>query len=119
MSRIFTSLVILALSFLVFNILLGLRTGDYNGEFDRVQKPLQKITHTVAQDGHVLVVAHRNVNKMLVQSLLGLDFGAGYRVEHLNHWLYIFTLQSKEIYLMELNSPADTVEINPGYCEID
>jgi hypothetical protein len=41
-SRIFTSLVILALSFLVFNIVLGLRTGDYNGEFDRVQKPLEE-----------------------------------------------------------------------------
>jgi broad specificity phosphatase PhoE len=85
----------------------------------RIQKPLQEITHSVAQDGHVLVVAHRNVNKMLVQSLLGLDFSAGYRVEHLNHWLYIFTLQIKEIYLMKLNTPADAVEINPGYCEID
>ncbi len=86
---------------------------------DRVQKPLQKIMHSITQDGHLLVVAHRNVNKMLVQSLLGLDFEAGYRVEHLNHWLYIFTLQSKEIYLMELNSPADAVEINPGYRKID
>jgi len=66
----------------------------------------------------VLVVAHRNVNKMLVQSLLGLDFKAGYRVEHLNHWLYIFAIQSNEIYLMKINSPADEVEIISGYGEI-
>ncbi len=86
--------------------------------YARIQKPLQKITHSVAQDGHVLVVAHRNVNKMLVQSLLGLDFKAGYRVEHLNHWLYIFAIQSNEIYLMKIESPADEVEIISGYGEI-
>ncbi len=86
--------------------------------YARIQKPLQKITHSVAQDGHVLVVAHRNVNKMLVQSLLGLDFKAGYRVEHLNHWLYIFAIQSNEIYLMKIKSPADEVEIISGYGEI-
>ena len=86
--------------------------------YARIQKPLHKITHSVAQDGHVLVVAHRNVNKMLVQSLLGLDFKAGYRVEHLNHWLYIFAIQSNEIYLMKIKSPADEVEIISGYGEI-
>ena len=86
--------------------------------YARIQKPLQKITHSVAQDGHVLVVAHRNVNKMLVQSLLGLDFKAGYRVEHLTHWLYIFAIQSNEIYLMKIKSPADEVEIISGYGEI-
>jgi len=85
----------------------------------RVQKPLQEISHSVTQDGHVLVVAHRNVNKMLVQSLLGLDFEAGYRVEHHHHWLYIFALQSNEVYLMKIKSQVDQVEINPGYGEID
>ena len=85
----------------------------------RVQKSLQEILHSVAQDGHVLVVAHRNVNKMLVQSLLGLDFEAGYRVEHRHHWLYIFALQSNEVYLMKMKSQVDEVEINPGYGEID
>ena len=85
----------------------------------RIQKPLQQITHAVAEQGHVLVVAHRNVNKMLVQSLLGLDFEAGYRVEHRNHWLYIFACQSNQIYLMEIKSLADGVEIISGYREID
>jgi len=85
----------------------------------RIQKPFREISHSVAQDGHVLVVAHRNVNKMLVQSLLGLDFEAGYRVEHLHHWLYIFAFQSNEIYLMKINSPIGKVEIISGYGEID
>ena len=87
--------------------------------YARIQKPLQEITRSVAQDGHVLVIGHRNVNKMLVQSLLGLDFKAGYRVEHRNHWLYIFAFQSNEIYLMKIKSPADEVEIISGYSEID
>ena len=87
--------------------------------YARIQKPLQIITHSVAQDGHVLIVAHRNVNKMIVQSLLDLDFKAGYRVEHRNHWLYIFAFQNKEIYLMKIKPPADEVEIISGYCEID
>jgi broad specificity phosphatase PhoE len=85
----------------------------------RVQKPLQEILQSVGHDGHVLVVGHRNVNKMLVQSLLGLDFEAGYRVEHRNHWLYIFAPQSNAIYLMKIQSPAGEVEISSGYDEID
>ena len=87
--------------------------------YARIQTPLQKIIQSVAQEGHVLVVAHRNVNKMLVQSLLGLDFEAGYRVEHRNNWLYIFASQSNEIYLMKIKSPVGKVEIIPGYKEID
>ncbi len=67
----------------------------------------------------MLVVGHRNVNKMLVQSLLGLDFQTGYRVEHRNHWLYIFSIQTNEIYLMKIKCPADEVEIISGYGEID
>ncbi len=87
--------------------------------YARIQNPLQKIKHSVTQDGHVLVVAHRNVNKMLVQSLLGLDFSAGYRVEHRHNWLYIFAFKSNRIYLMKMNSPADEVDIISGYGEID
>ena len=67
----------------------------------------------------MLVVAHRNVNKMLLQSLLGLNFAAGYRIEHRNHWLYIFALQSNDIYLMKIQSPVGEVEIVSGYGEID
>ncbi len=87
--------------------------------YARIQKPLQNILQSVAEEGHVLVVAHRNVNKMLVQSLLGLDFATGYRVEHRNNWLYIFASQSNEIYLMKIKSPVGKVEIIPGYKEID
>lgn len=85
----------------------------------RIQEPLREILRSVAQDGHVLVVAHRNVNKMLVKRLLGLSFEAGYRVEHRNHWLYLFAPQSKDIYLMKIASPAGEVEIIFGYEEID
>jgi broad specificity phosphatase PhoE len=85
----------------------------------RIQKPLQEILRSVAQDGHVLVVAHRNVNKMLVQSLLGLSFEAGYRVEHRNNWLYIFAPQSNKIYLLKITSPIGDVKIISGYEEIN
>jgi hypothetical protein len=34
---------IVALGFLVVNIVLGLQTGDYNGEFQNVKTPLEKI----------------------------------------------------------------------------
>ena len=87
--------------------------------YARVQNPLEEILRSVAQDGHVLVVAHRNVNKMLMMSLLGLDFEAGYRVEHRNNWLYIFVPQSKEVYLLKITSPIGEVEIISGYEEID
>jgi broad specificity phosphatase PhoE len=86
--------------------------------YDRIQKPLQEILLSVAQKGHVLVVAHRNINKMLIKCLLGLDFEAGYRVEHRNNWLYIFAPHRQEIYLMKINSPVGDVEIVPGYEEI-
>ena len=42
-SRIFTTLMIVALGFLAVNIVLGLRTGDYNGEFQGVRQPLEKL----------------------------------------------------------------------------
>ncbi len=87
--------------------------------YDRIQKPLQEILLSVTEKGHVLVVAHRNINKMLIKRLLGLDFEAGYRVEHRNNWLYIFTPRRREIYLMKIKSPVGDVEIVPGYEEID
>jgi len=101
------------------NIILPGGGENLRAVYARIQKPLQKITHSVSQEGHVLVVAHRNINKMLIQSLLGLDFESGYRVEHRNHWLYIYAFESKEIYLMKIQSPADEVEIISGYGEID
>ena len=87
--------------------------------YDRIQNPLQEILRSVAQEGHVLVVAHRNINKMLVKNLLGLGFQAGYRVEHKNNWLYIYATQHHEIYLMKIKNPVGDVEIFPGYEEID
>ena len=85
----------------------------------RIQKPLQNILRSVSQKGHVIVVGHRNINKMLIKSLLGLEYEAGYRVEHRNNWLYIFAPQRREIYLMKIKSPVGDVEIIPGYEEID
>ncbi len=87
--------------------------------YDRIQKPLQEILRSVDKRGHVLVVAHRNINKMLIKCLLSLEFEAGYRVEHRNNWLYIFAPHSHEIYLMKIKSPVGDVEIFSGYEEID
>ncbi len=87
--------------------------------YDRIQVPLNEILSSVSQFGNTLLVGHRNVNKMLIKSLLGLSFEEGYHVEHKNHWLYIFAPIAKQIYLFEIKHPIGKVEIQSGYGQID
>ncbi len=45
-----------------------------------------------------LIVGHRNVNKMILKSLLGLSFEEGFRVEHEHQRLYFYFGNSKELW---------------------
>ena len=45
-----------------------------------------------------LIVGHRNVNKMIMKSLLGLSFEDGFRVEQENQRLYLYFDASKELW---------------------
>ena len=45
-----------------------------------------------------LLVGHRNVNKMILKSLLGLSFEEGFRVEQENQRLYLYFDASKELW---------------------
>ena len=45
-----------------------------------------------------LIVGHRNVNKMILKSLLGLSFEEGFRVEQENQRLYLYFDASKELW---------------------
>ncbi len=46
----------------------------------------------------VVIVAHRNVNKMIVGHLLGLSLESAFRVEHENHQVYLFFPKSKKLW---------------------
>ena len=81
----------------------------------RVRDLVKDILDTVVDSGHVLVVGHRNVNKMIVKNLLGLSFQEGYEVEHENSWLYIFAPKKAEIFLIKIPAPQDLVPVHPGY----
>ena len=66
---------------------------------------------------NVLIVAHRNVNNMLIRNLLNLTLEEGYRVESKNNWLYVFAPRERDIFLVELNSPTGNLKIGSGYLE--
>ena len=84
----------------------------------RVRDLVKDILDTVVDSGHVLVVGHRNVNKMIVKNLLGLSFQEGYEVEHENSWLYIFAPKKAEIFLIKIPAPQDLVPGHPGYKKV-
>jgi len=45
-----------------------------------------------------LIVGHRNMNKMILKSLLGLSFEEGWRVEQEHQRLYLYFHASKELW---------------------
>ncbi len=45
-----------------------------------------------------LIMGHRNVNKMILKSLLGLSFEEGFRVEQEHQRLYLYFDASKELW---------------------
>lgn len=85
----------------------------------RVQFLLENVVDTVVSKGHVLMVGHRNVNKMIVKNLLGLSLEEGFRVEHKNSWLYLFAPRKAEIFLLKIPVPHEPIQVQPGYVQID
>ena len=80
----------------------------------RIQEPLKLILESL-HSGHVLVVSHRNVAKVLIKNLLGLSFEQAKHVEQKNHWLYIFAPRAREIFLVRLDDATGPLMIRPGY----
>jgi probable phosphoglycerate mutase len=83
--------------------------------YDRISIVMPSIVDKLGVGGHTLVVAHRNVNKMIIKYLLGLTFAEGYGVEHLNTWLYIYASQRQELYSTQIQSPGAALDIKSGY----
>jgi broad specificity phosphatase PhoE len=78
----------------------------------RVQGVVADCLDTVERSGHVLIVGHRNVNKMIIKNLLGLSLDEGYQVEHKNDWLYIFEPKQVELYRVHVSAPQETIQVN-------
>lgn len=81
----------------------------------RVRNTVEDIVSSVASTGHVLVVGHRNVNKMILRNLLGLSLEEGFQTEHKNNWLYVFAPKKAEIFLIKIPSPEQPVQAQIGY----
>jgi len=67
------------------------------------------------KNGNTLLIAHRNVNKMILKNLLGLTFTEGYNVEHKNDWLYIFFPDPIQLFLEKIGEPIGDIDIVRGY----
>ena len=81
----------------------------------RVQPLVESIIDTVISSGHVLVVGHRNINKMIVKNLLNLSLDEGYEVEHENSWIYLFAPKRAEIFLVKIAAPQEGIQVKSGY----
>ena len=86
---------------------------------DRIQEPLELIRGSLRGDGHVLVVSHRNVAKMLIKNLLDLSFEQAHRLEQKNHWLYIFAPRERQLFLTRLRDATGPLLVHPGYEEVE
>jgi len=85
---------------------------------ERVRDLVSNCVATVANSGNVLIVGHRNVNKMIIRNLMGLSLEEGYNVEHKNNWLYVFTPQKAEIFLTKIPSSLNKIQVLSGYEKI-
>ena len=80
-----------------------------------------KVVHIIKrvdESGHSLVVAHRNVNKMIVKHLLDLSFSEGFQVEHKNSWLYIFAPKSGQLFMVDVPSVGSKILIHKGFTTV-
>jgi broad specificity phosphatase PhoE len=85
----------------------------------RIRPVVDSCIETVAGCGHVLIVAHRNTNKMIIKNLLAISVEEGYQVEHKHSWLYIFAPQTSRLFLVKIPAPQDPVQVYPGYEAIE
>ena len=80
----------------------------------RVRPVVASCIDTVVSSGHVLIVAHRNINKMIIKNLMGLSVEQGYQVEHKHSWLYLFAPQTSELFLIKIPSPQEPIQVHLG-----
>ncbi|MCH8126196.1 histidine phosphatase family protein [candidate division KSB1 bacterium] len=83
----------------------------------RIAKPVAIFLDAVSS-GHILIVGHRNVNKMIMRTILGLSFNDGYRVEHENNCLYVFEPKSQKAFFLSIENPGAFIKIEQGYVKI-
>ncbi len=79
----------------------------------RVQRFFVNQHQLLSGRGTHLIVGHRNVNKMIVKSLLGLSFEEGYRVEHEHQRLYFYFGASKELWSCQVEGAS--ARLTQGY----
>lgn len=82
--------------------------------YERMKSKVDYIIKMIADNGHSLVVTHRNVSKMFVKHLLDLSFADGFRMEHKNNWIYIFAPESKQLFVTDIPSPGNKILIHAG-----
>jgi probable phosphoglycerate mutase len=64
----------------------------------RVQRFFVDANELLSEPQVYLIMGHRNVNKMIVKSLLGLSFEDGFRVEQEHQRLYLYFAASAELW---------------------
>ena len=79
----------------------------------RVQRFFVDQEELLKAPGVRLIVGHRNVNKMILQHLLGLSFEEGFRVEQEHQRLYLYFDTSKELWSCWVE--GTTARLEPGY----
>ena len=84
----------------------------------RIETPLKRVMRTVEQ-GNTLLIAHRNVNKMIIKTFLNLSFDEAYRVEHKQNWLYFFFPLSNRLFHTKIIDSVGEIEIYEGSASID
>ncbi len=81
----------------------------------RVRSVVASCIDTVVSSGHVLIVGHRNINKMIIKNLMDLSLEEGYQVEHENSWLYLFAPQTSALFLVNIPAPQEPIQVHLGY----
>ena len=76
----------------------------------RVQRFFADQDGLLNRPGTHLIVGHRNVNKMILKSLLGLSFEEGFRVEQEHQRLYLYFDASKELWSCWVEDTAARLE---------
>jgi hypothetical protein len=85
----------------------------------RVRSVVAGCIDTVVSCGHVLIVAHRNINKMIIKNLMDISVEEGYRVEHKHSWLYLFAPQTSGLFLVKIPAPQEPIQVQLGYEAIE
>ena len=79
----------------------------------RVQRFFVDQDELLKGPGIHLIVGHRNVNKMILKTLLGLSFEEGFRVEQEHQRLYFYFSASKELWSCRVDGTS--LRFKQGY----